>query len=454
MMPAFSWPARHAPGYPPGCVDSGDVLAHFARADQRQATVVVVTSALRASVEDSGDHEAGLERVRHSLNATGRNFGAEWNPSYYGKDLVLIRAGKHSPPVSVFTDLLGAEPAGDGVRHGWALDYISLAGDSDARRERLLRACYGISMAARMRRDWPDLQPFRADDVLGQVPRLLSVRQSASLLAGVLVRPLGSRETGLGAGPEEDPRFPGLQSADAWEAFSAAPPQRGIYVVSDVHDIEWGTPCRRRCGVRLTEGNAHQMLPLATMWLNGSLPLEDVLRRAYQLRVHRESLLLGHLRTMSDAAAAGGALFATLGDGLSGIVSDTALLRTAVTTANDWTDGQMHSGAGLARLGEAGLGTARRHAHFSLHVTKTLKGTPHRERILHVFGEPLSVDAADSVVAFLSGLWKAGPGTPGFHHLAHALRWRGWWQMHLPSSAHARLALIFDSGHDSSAADT
>ncbi|SOE15130.1 hypothetical protein SAMN06272775_6062 [Streptomyces sp. 2323.1] len=413
------------------------MLARFAREPHQEASVVVVTSALRASVEDSGDHMAGLSRVRQSLAAIGHCLGTAWSPSYYGKDLVLVRTGKHAVPAC----LSKKPPAGGSdsdVRHGWAFDLVSLSGSDDERRERLLHACYAISMAARLRRDRPDLRPCRAHDVLLRVPGLLSPELAASLLAGVLVRPLGGTDEGSGARPGEDPRFPGVPSADAWDVFAQRPPQRGLYAVSDVHDIEWGT-LDRESRQRLTEGSAHELLPLTAAWLDGSLPLTDVLDRAYRLRVRRESLLSRHLRTLNDAVTAGGRLFATLGDGLSGIVSDAALMRSAVLTANGESAGHMHSGAGVAPMDRLGLTAARRRAHFSLHVTKTLKGTGHQERFFHGFGTPLGSRTADSVVGFLSALRRAGPDSPGFHHLAHALRWHDWWHLHLPPTARVHL---------------
>ncbi|MGW2332129.1 hypothetical protein ACWC5C_41125 [Streptomyces sp. NPDC001700] len=392
---------------------------------------------------------AGLSRVRQSLTAIGHRLGAAWNPSYYGKDLVLIRAGEHTFPASLSIEAAAASSDSE-VRHGWALGLVSFNGSDDARRERLLRACYATSMAARLRRDRPDLRPYRADDVLLRVPELLSPERGASLLAGVLVRPLGSGTTVPGAAPGEDPRFPGVPSADAWAEFSQKSPHRGVYAVSDVHDIEWGT-LDRESGERLTEGSAHELLPLATAWLDGSLRVTDVLDRAYGLRIQRESQLATHLRTLNDAVTAGGRLFATLGDGLSGVVSDTALMRAALITANGASAGRMHSGAGVAPLDELGLASASRHAHFSLHVTKTLKGTGHQERLLHGFGTPLCARAANSVIDFLSALRKAGPGTSGFHHLAHARRWREWWHQHLPPAAQARLDRLFASMQDTEA---
>ncbi|MFF8374382.1 hypothetical protein ACF05W_37070 [Streptomyces lydicus] len=419
------------------------MLAHFACEPHQEATVVVVTSALRASVEDSGDHMAGLSRVRQSLTAIGQHLEAAWSSSYYGKDLVLVRAGKHAVPACLPVEL-ATGGSDSGVRHGWAFDLVSLSGSGDERREKLLRACYAISMAARLRRDRPGLLPCRAHDILLRVPELLSPERGASLLAGVLVRPLGSADKGSGARPGEDPRFPGVPSADAWEVFAQRAPQRGFYAVSDVHDIEWGT-LDWESGERLTEGSAHELLPLAAAWLDGSLPVTDVLVRAYQLRVRRESLLSRHLRALNDAVTAGGRLFATLGDGLSGIVSDAALMRSAVITANGESAGRMHSGGGVGPMDELGLTAARRRAHFSLHVTKALKGTGHQERFFHSFGTPLAPRTADSVVGYLSALRRAGPGTPGFHHLAHALRWRGWWHLHLPLTARGHLDQLFAS---------
>lgn len=439
MTPAYRWPPRHAPGFPPDCPDAGDVLARFAAAGDRAATLVVVTSGLRARVEDSGDHEAGLDRVRRSLAAVGRAAGDGWQPGYYGKDLILVRAatdGPDEPPPAPLA-------AGDGgVRHGWAWGHVPLAGDAGERRTALLRACYAVAMAARLRRDRPELPQHRAADVLARVPELLSARATAALLAGVLVRPLDGHPAQAGAGDGEDPRLPGVASADGLPALAAAPPARGLYAVTDVHDIEWGTRSRAGDGARLTRGNARELLPLAEAWHAARTPVDELVRRAYPSRARREALLAGHLRALSDGVAGAGRLFATLGDGLSGVVNDAEALRTAVAGANRWSEGQMHSGAGAAPLDGPDLDAARRRAHFSLHVTKTLKGTGHAQRVLHVYGEPLGPDAAEAAVAFLASLGAAGPGAPGAHHLAHALRWRDDWRRHLSPSRFACLERV------------
>ncbi len=144
------------------------------------------------------------------------------------------------------------------------------------------------------------------------------------------------------------------------------------------------------------------------------------------------ALLAGHLRTLSDGVTGAGRLCATLGDGLSGVVADADALRAAVAGANRWSTGRMHSGAGAAPLEGADLDAARRRAHLSLHVTKTLKGTTHGQCVLHVYGQPLGADAAEAAFAFLADLGAAGPGAPGAHYLAHALRWRDDWRLHLP----------------------
>ncbi|MBC3984442.1 hypothetical protein H8N01_18165 [Streptomyces sp. AC536] len=439
MTPAYRWPPRHAPGFPPDCPDAGDVLARFAAAGDRAATLVVVTSGLRARVEDSGDHEAGLDRVRRSLAAVGRAAGEVGRPGYYGKDLVLVRAatdGPDEPPPAPLA-------AGDsGVRHGWAWGHVPLAGDADERRTALLRACYAVAMAARLRRDRPALPQRGAADALARVPDLLSVRATASLLAGVLVRPLDGNPAQPGAADGEDPRLLGVASADGLADLTAAPPAGGLYAVTDVHDIEWGTSSRAGDGARLTRGNARELLPLAEAWHAARTPVDELVRRAYPLRARREALLAGHLRALSDGVAGAGRLFATLGDGLSGVVNDAEALRTAVAGANRWSEGRMHSGAGAAPLDGADLDAARRRAHFSLHVTKTLKGTGHAQRVLHVYGEPLGPDAAEAAVAFLADLSAAGPGAPGAHHLAHALRWRDAWRRHLPPPRFACLERV------------
>ncbi|MEU3958266.1 hypothetical protein AB0F42_00225 [Streptomyces buecherae] len=440
MTPAYRWPPRHAPGFPPDCPDAGDVLARFAAAGDRAATLAVVTSGLRARVEDSGDHEAGLDLVRRSLAAVGRAAGEVWRPAYYGKDLVLVRAAPTDPQEPDHVPLA----AGDsGVRHGWAWDHVPLTGDADERRTDLLRACYAVAMAARLRRDRPELPQRRAADALARVPELLSVRATASLLAGVLVRPLDGHPAQPGTADGEDPRLPGVPSADGLADLTAARPTGGLYAVTDVHDIEWGTSSRAGDGARLTRGNARELLSLAEAWHAACTPVDELVRRAYPLRARREALLAGHLRALSDGVAGAGRLYATLGDGLSGVVNDAEALRTAVAGANRWIEGQMHSGAGAAPLDGADLDAARRRAHFSLHVTKTLKGTEHGQRVLHVYGQPLDRDAAETAVAFLTHLSAAGPGAPGAHHLSHARRWRDDWRRHLPSPRYARLERLF-----------
>ncbi|MFI8927424.1 hypothetical protein ACIG3E_07075 [Streptomyces sp. NPDC053474] len=400
----------------------------MAEAGGREVTMIVVTSALRASVEEAGDHDAGLREVRDSLALVARGTDSDrWSASYYGKDLVLIRPGAADPPRMRFTN---------GVRHGWAWDRVELDGDSIQRRESLLFACYEMSMAARLRRDRPETQEARAASVIGEVPRVLGVAQAASLLAGVLVRPLGGGHGVRGAALDEDPRMPGVPSADGWTKTAEGCASTDFYAVTDVHDIEWGT-LSRPSGARLTEGNAHELLPWAEAWLAGRLSTAAVLRETYRRRLARESDLVEHLRTLSDAVRPTGQLHATLGDGLSGLVPDAEIMRAAVTAANRRTDGRMHSGVGVAPLSSMGLAAARERAHFSLHVTKTLKGTACPEAALHEFGKPLDSEGAAYAVDHLTGLARAGAGQVGHHHLVHARRWRNWWLEHLPSSVRA-----------------
>lgn len=433
---AFVWPPRHAPGYPPGCADTGDVLAHFAKRKAGTATMIVVTSALRASVEDNADHDAGLDSVRASLAAIGRSLGNSWSPSYYGKDLVLVREDADTDPPNL-SALLSPSPGG--VRHGWAWARVAERSDSEQRLSELLNTCYVVSMAARFRRDRPFVWPARAEDALSQVPTVLSESQRASLLAGVLVRPLGTDPRVQGADRGDDPRLPGVPSADGWASHVTEPSIGGLYAVTDIHDIEWGTLRRGPDGTRLTNGNAHALLSLAQVWGGLSTPHTEVLREAYRQRLARESTLLRHLRALADAVAGEGELFATLGDGLSGTVSRAAALRYALMAANSVTPGELSSGAGAAQIGQDSVESARKRAYFSLHVTKTLKGTEHPQRHLHVFGEPLDVEAARSATEFLVSLHDAPDGTPGLHHLRHAVRWQEWWDLHLPRSERARL---------------
>ncbi len=147
-MRAFS----HAPGFPPGCPDSGDVLrALTASGVPYELTLIVVTSALRDGVEEAGDHERGLDRVRASLARIGALCGPAWSPSYYGKDLVLVRPGRHDPAPLRLPSVAG------GVRHGWAWDRVVLPSGPELGFDALLRVCYAVSMAARLRRDEPEL---------------------------------------------------------------------------------------------------------------------------------------------------------------------------------------------------------------------------------------------------------------------------------------------------------
>ncbi|MEL3948577.1 MULTISPECIES: hypothetical protein [Streptomyces] len=428
MSAAFVWPPRHAPGFPPGCADAGDVLGRMAETAGREVTMIVVTSALRASVEEAGDHDAGLRTVRDSLVlvASGTDSG-RWSASYYGKDLVLIRPGAADPPRMRFAD---------GVRHGWAWGRVQLGGTKAQRRESLLFACYEMSMAARLRRDRPGIQETRSAPVIGGAPHVLGAAQAASLLAGVLVRPLGGGDGVRGAAPDEDPRMPGVPSADGWTKTVEGRTATDFYAVTDVHDIEWGT-LSRTSGARLAEGNAHELLPTAEAWLAGRSSTAEVLRETYRLRLAREHALVEHLRTLSDAVRPTGQLHATLGDGLSGLVPDGTVMRAAVTAANRRTEGRMHSGVGVTPLSSLELPAARERAYFSLHVTKTLKGTACPEAALHEFGKQLDTESAAYAVDYLRGLARAGAGQPGHHHLLHARRWREWWLEHLPSSARA-----------------
>jgi hypothetical protein len=439
MSDAFVWPPRHAPGYPPGCADTGDVLAHFATRIRATATMVVVTSALRASVEDSADHDTGLDRVRDSLVAIGRSLGEGWSPSYYGKDLVLVREGADtdSPDLSA---VLKASPGG--VRHGWAWAHVAPRANSERQRAELLATCYVVSMAARFRRDRPSVGPSRAEDALARVPAVLSASQRASLLAGVLVRPFGAVARVWGTGPGDDPRLPGVPSADGWASHMADPPANGLYAVTDVHDIEWGTLRRGPDRTRLTYGNAQRLLSLAETWGDRSTSHAEVLGEAYRARLARESALTGHLRAMSEVIAGEGELFATLGDGMSGTVSHAAALRSALIAADGVTPGELSSGAGAADIAQGGIEIARGRAYFSLHVTKTLKGTDHPQGRLHVFDEPLDAETARSAIDFLVSLQDAADGTPGLHHLAHAVQWQEWWRLHLPRSERPRLSRL------------
>ncbi|MEV0846272.1 hypothetical protein AB0J21_10415 [Streptomyces sp. NPDC049954] len=423
---------RHAPGFPPGCPDSGDVLQELTAGGRPfEITLAVVTSALRAGVEAAGDHERGLETVRASLARTGTACGPAWSPSYYGKDLVLVRRGRHDP------ERLPVPSTGaGGVRHGWAWERCVLPGGADAGFAVLLRACYVVSMAARLRRDEPGL-PARAGKALATVPGRLGTRRTASLLAGVLVRPYGA----LTAAPDEDPRMPGVPAADGWPARAASAGPGDWLVMTDVHDIEWGTVRAEGSGERLTAGNAEQLLGLAAEWHAGRAPSE-VFGAAYRKRQERERALVDHLGELARGVGNHGVLYGTFGDGLSGVVSEPSALCHAVTRANGTSAGQLVSGAGLAALGVDGLDAARRRAAFALHVTKTLKGTDHPAGGVHVFGQPLTEPAAGTALGFLERLRTAGAGVPGAHHLDHARRHRTDWSRHLPVAYRPRAAAL------------
>lgn len=431
---------RHAPGFPFGCPDSGDVLRVLAASGiPPELTLVVVTSALRAGVEAAGDHERGLETVRGSLARIGTVCGPAWSPSYYGKDLVLVRPGRHDPASLRLPHMAG------GVRHGWAWDRVVLPAGAEAGYAALLRACYVVSMAARSRRDDPSL-PARAPAALAGVPGRLTVRRTASLLAGVLVRPYG--ETAAEAG--DDPRMPGVPSADGWPAAARAAGTGDWLVMTDVHDIEWGTVRPDNGGERLTAGNAQELLELAAAWQAGRAP-DEVCSVAYRIRQRRERELVRHLAGLARGVQGLGTLYGTFGDGLCGFVPEPTVLRRALVEANRASAGRLSSGAGLARLGEGGLGAARSRAAFALHVTKTLKGTGQPADGVQVFGEPLAAPAAEAALRFLERLRTAGPTAPGAHHLDHARRHREDWLRHLPAPWRRRAADLLagdsPSGH-------
>ncbi|EDY51260.1 hypothetical protein SSCG_04240 [Streptomyces clavuligerus] len=145
---------------------------------------------------------------------------------------------------------------------------------------------------------------------------------------------------------------------------------------------------------------------------------------------------------ISDAVGERGRVFATLGDGLSGVVADEATARAAVGAANRRTVGRMASGAGLTLLTGQDPDAAARQAQFALHVTKTLKGTAYSGAATRLFGHRLTPPEADAALAFLTALHTTGPTAPGFHHLAHAYRWRSWWRSHLPVVAWPRLGVL------------
>lgn len=426
---------RHAPGYPAGCRDSGDVLRGYVGSGRAgELTLVVVTSALRAGVEAAGDHERGLEAVRASLARIGARYGAGWSPSYYGKDLVLLRPGRHVPEEPGLPQGAGA------VRHGWAWDQVSLPAGEDAGTDALLRACYLVSMAARLRRDDP-ASPARAASALETVPGRLTTRAAASLLAGVLVRPYEE----VSARADEDPRMPGVPSADGWQAAAATARPGHWLVMTDVHDIEWGTVRHGEGDVRLTRGNAEQLLELAGAW-NSGRPVSEITGAAYGIRRQRERQLVEHLAALADGVRDSGRLYGTFGDGLCGFVADPGVLRSALREANGISVGHLTSGAGAAPLGADGLDAARSRASFALHVTKTLKGTEHPPDGTHLFGTALAAPAAEAALAFLDRLREAGRDAPGSHHLDHARRHRDHWLRHLPATYREGAAALLSGG--------
>ncbi|MEU8564642.1 hypothetical protein AB0C45_24590 [Streptomyces cyaneofuscatus] len=420
----------HAPGFPPGCPDSGDVLrALTASGTPHELTLVVVTSALRVGVEEAGDHERGLDRVRASLARIGALCGPAWSPSYYGKDLVLVRPGRHDPAAL----RLPLAVAAGGVRHGWAWDRLVLPSGAEPGFAALLHACYAVSMAARLCRDEP-LLPALAPAALATVPGRLTVRGTASLLAGVLVRPYGERAAGAG----EDPRMPGVPSADGWPG-SARAAAEGWLVMTDVHDIEWGTVAPDPTGSRVTAGNAQELLDLAALWQAGGSPAE-VFPAAYRIRQRRERELVDHLAALAYGVHGFGTLHGTFGDGLCGLVTDPSAFRRSLARANRASAGRLASGAGAAPVGAGGIGAARPRAAFALHVTKTLKGTGQPPDGVQLFGDQLSRTAAEAALRFLDRMREAGPSAPGAHHLDHARRHREHWLRHLPASCRSRAA--------------
>ncbi|WP_407560043.1 hypothetical protein [Streptomyces sp. 184] len=396
-------------------------------------TLVVVTSALRAEVEHAGDHEHGLARVRASLARIGARGGDGWVASYYGKELVLVRPGWCDPPSPGLA-------AGGRVRHGWAWGRVVVPGARDTAFEELLLACYVVSMAARLRRDHGGL-PARAPEALAAVPGLLTARATASLLAGVLVRPYGAK-----AGDEgDDPRMPGVPSADGW---SARPGAAGRWLVmTDVHDIEWGTVRPDAGGHRLTAGNAQEVTGLAEQWHQGR-DAKEVLPAAYRLRCRRERELVDHLRDLAHGVRGHGTLYGTFGDGLCGYVDSPDALRGAVARANRAAAGRLASGAGIVYVpyGDGDVAAVRRRCAFALHVTKTLKGTGLPPDGVQEFGRPLAAPAADAALAFLEKLKTAGTGAPGGHHLDHARRHRAHWLTHLPPPHRPRATELLDRG--------
>jgi hypothetical protein len=425
-MRAFETPPRQAPGFPLSCADAGDVLAAV---EGSAATLVVVTTALRTTIEARRDHVRGLELVRSELARFAATLPKSWRAGFYGKDLVAVRPGAESRLAIALGDTL---PDDSPVRMGWSWTIVSLPSPFERRISTLLAACYRAAVAARVRRNHSGLRSSEAAQCLeewrAQRPGP-EEHEVASMLAAVLVRPYGEQEVAADAG--DDPRWPGVRRGERIEELSGA---RGMpfYVITDVHGIEWGPALTTGTNATTSaEGNAARLLPTARAWLAAERCTSTTLDTAYNDRLEREQALAVHLRNLGRQP---GMLFGTLGDGLEGMVPSIDRFRTVLATTNAAEEGRLRSGAGAARAqgtDGASRDVVRRRAEFSLHVTKLLtpEDTPLAE--MHVFGKALPKREARILLNRLRDL-RDSPN----HHFRHARHYAETWLRHLPAASH------------------
>ena len=467
MMSNFWSRPRKAPGFPDDCADAGDMLA---RAVGQDVTVLVVTSALRSAIESLGDPARGLAQVRGVLHAVGSHLPATYRVGYYGKDLVTLLPGVHSDlTMDVGRLAMAIAPS---TQHGWAWTPVR-----SATLPALLEGCYRASVGARVRRDYPYLVESDAIAALEQWRTRMRAESNsgevASKFAAVVVRPYGTANQPV-ARDGDDPRWPGVSSADGLASTVidrvGLALNNALYVVTDVHDIEWGGTFYRkapkearwltRCQV--SEGNAARLLPLASAWLAGRIRTDDALNIAYKDRLSRERRLAQHLCQLAGNPPG---LFGTLGDGLEGIVESNEYLCQVIAKANAYPR-QFRSGIGASLLAdcisgdqsractnglESGMAVdhatsiwveARKRALFSLHVTKTLKHSDSPQAELHVFGSPLSRTEEDALLAFLRDRREAGLRSAGYHHVRHAQINLKFWSQHLTKTCYGELVRI------------
>jgi hypothetical protein len=464
-MPNFWSHSRKAPGFTVGCADAGDMLANTTG---RDVTILVITTALRSAAEATGDPASGLDKVRAALAVAGSRLPTPWCIGYYGKDLVAVLPGRHSEGVA---EAAAAEASAIEwpSPYGWAWIWVS-APTLSAR----LEGSYRASVAARVRRDHPHLRASEASSVLeewrsghAQKPE---ARRIASMLAAVLVRPYGTADMPV-SGPGDDPRWPGVRSADGLNASimnrSSKRADGALYITTDVHDIEWAGSRPEDFQTTGTDqqfgGNATRLLRLAHAWLERRVSTDETLMASYKDRLAREQMLAVHLR---DLATQRGELFGTLGDGLEGIAESQVELIHAISTANARSS-HLRSGVGAAWIpddatrsedqsggskAKTGLSTvvnafnvyakARNRALFSLHVTKLLKYGGSQQASLHVYGTTLSSRDQDSVLSVLRELGGNGRGASGYNYLHHARAHSSAWRRHLSRGSYSAFQRI------------